>query len=203
MTVLGFGWYNYAKLQPSSSPSLASSSAALAAAASPAPRVEEYRPLAGDEKQLRSGDDDGITDADDDDDKDKGNGSDSESDVLGFPEFPELLATLPPYAKFGMPGPFTSRRVRRSRSRVRGRIHARAGLCGGFSRARWSCWCGGASPTPSLSRRLSRRRSLSISPFTSFRASSSRCSSWRCRTRASATSSAFSVRRRRLTRNLA
>jgi len=120
VTVLGFGWYNYAKLQPSSSPSLASSSAALAAAASPAPRVEEYRPLAGDEKQLRSGDDDGITDADDDDDKDKGNGSDSESDVLGFPEFPELLATLPPYAKFGMPGPFTSRRVRRSRSRVRG-----------------------------------------------------------------------------------
>ena len=97
MTVLGFGWYNYAKLQPSSSPSLASSSAALAAAGSPAPRVEEYRPLAGDEKQLRSGDDDGIIDADDDDDKDKdkGNGSDSESDVLGFPEFPELLATLP------------------------------------------------------------------------------------------------------------
>lgn len=93
VTVLGFGWYNYAKLQPWSSPH-ASSAAVASSSGTLAPRAEEYRPLAGDEKQLKSADD-GIDD--DDDDKDRGNGSDSESDAnLVFPEFPELLATLPP-----------------------------------------------------------------------------------------------------------
>lgn len=109
MTVLGFGWYNYAKLQPSSSPSasstaLASSSSASSSSSVPAPRAEEYRPLSGDERKGANDDDDGVEDAEDDDDKDKGGGSDSETEGLVLPEFGEVLATLPPSLRWLLEG---------------------------------------------------------------------------------------------------